>query len=309
MMTTNGSGNDGRGVGGVASLYPNGRLESPNTHRAIFGGGSGGRRSGVKYDIDDAFRASASSDESSTLYRVLLPSSLMGIFGMCIFPRLCRRITRFVIHSSTLHGGNMHSLSTLVDATSNFVSTIGLLYSILMGQVYGFLYGQQEVRGFFFQCATLRVRRAACRIAALRRRPRCPRRGRGGGGTRDSGERRGVIFVTSYHPTDPGRIARRLLLSVLFLILFRSLAIPPPTLPHTHTPRVQHPRTNISSHHLLPIPGAVSGPIRRGHRGEIAIGTGGIGIAGSGDVPHVPGIDIEVRTMRPPRRHDAVRQI
>ena len=33
----------------------------------------------------------------------------------------------------------------LNDAVTSFISLIGLLYSILVGQVFGFLYSQQEV--------------------------------------------------------------------------------------------------------------------------------------------------------------------
>ena len=57
------------------------------------------------------------------------------------FPTLCRRITKFVV-STTPPGST--DVGMIGDATSSFVGLVGLLYSILMGQVFGFLYGQQE---------------------------------------------------------------------------------------------------------------------------------------------------------------------
>jgi len=36
-------------------------------------------------------------------------------------------------------------IGMLGDAVASFISLVGLLYSILVGQVFGFLYSQQEV--------------------------------------------------------------------------------------------------------------------------------------------------------------------
>lgn len=38
----------------------------------------------------------------------------------------------------------------LSDVVTSFISLIGLLYSILMGQVFGFLYTQQEVSDILY---------------------------------------------------------------------------------------------------------------------------------------------------------------
>ena len=43
----------------------------------------------------------------------------------------------------------------LSDAVQSFISLVGLLYSILMGQVFGFLYSQQEVGYVFFHTVDL----------------------------------------------------------------------------------------------------------------------------------------------------------
>ncbi|KAL3806238.1 hypothetical protein ACHAXA_008222 [Cyclostephanos tholiformis] len=95
-------------------------------------------------DAADAIFAMKSStpsflEETQTLLRVLLPASASGILATYLFPTLCRHITKFVIETTS----GQH-VSMLGDATSSFVGLVGLLYSILMGQVFGFLYGQQE---------------------------------------------------------------------------------------------------------------------------------------------------------------------
>jgi hypothetical protein len=109
------------------------------------------RSSASSTDADYASTTTAAStvstatsflEEARTLLRVLLPASISGMFATCAFPSLCRTITEFVVRTTSAE-----LLGTLGDATSSFVGLVGLLYSILVGQVFGFLYGQQEVSG------------------------------------------------------------------------------------------------------------------------------------------------------------------
>ena len=77
--------------------------------------------------------------EVKTLIRVLLPAIVSGIIAAISLPALSRHVTKFVLRRG---GGDAGMLS---DVVTSFISLIGLLYSILMGQVFGFLYTQQEV--------------------------------------------------------------------------------------------------------------------------------------------------------------------
>ena len=63
---------------------------------------------------------------------------------MLVFPYLRRCVTAFALQG----GEAVATAASAVDATTSLVGTVGLLYSILMGQAYGFLYGQQEVRAY-----------------------------------------------------------------------------------------------------------------------------------------------------------------
>ena len=78
--------------------------------------------------------------EFTTLLRVLLPAIFSGILAFVSLPTICYYITNFIIK-----GGQQQQLGMLNDAVTSFISLIGLLYSILVGQVFGFLYSQQEV--------------------------------------------------------------------------------------------------------------------------------------------------------------------
>ncbi len=77
--------------------------------------------------------------EVKTLIRVLLPAIVSGIIAAISLPSLSQHVTKFVLRRG---GGGTGMLS---DVVTSFISLIGLLYSILMGQVFGFLYTQQEV--------------------------------------------------------------------------------------------------------------------------------------------------------------------
>lgn len=78
--------------------------------------------------------------EFTTLLRVLLPAIFSGILAFVSLPTICYYITNFI-----MKGGQQQQLGMLNDAVTSFISLIGLLYSILVGQVFGFLYSQQEV--------------------------------------------------------------------------------------------------------------------------------------------------------------------
>ena len=103
---------------------------------------TGGNSSNINFSI---LLASAISrrgrivSEVKTLLRVLLPAIVSGIIASMSLPALSQHVTKFVLRRG---GGGASMLS---DVVSSFISLIGLLYSILMGQVFGFLYTQQEV--------------------------------------------------------------------------------------------------------------------------------------------------------------------
>jgi hypothetical protein len=81
--------------------------------------------------------------ELKTFLRVLFPALLSGTAAFLSLPALCFRVSNFV--TRTTDPGKIGMLS---DAVQSFISLVGLLYSILMGQVFGFLYSQQEVSLF-----------------------------------------------------------------------------------------------------------------------------------------------------------------
>lgn len=85
-------------------------------------------------------RRSRFAFELKTFLRVLFPAVASGAAAFLALPALCFRVANFV-HRTT-DPGNIGMLS---DAVQSFISLVGLLYSILMGQVFGFLYSQQEV--------------------------------------------------------------------------------------------------------------------------------------------------------------------
>ena len=79
--------------------------------------------------------------ELSTLLRVLLPSLLAGTMATFALPMLSHRIANFI--TSTMDSSAQ--VGMLSDVVGSFIGLISLLYSILVGQVFGFLYSQQEV--------------------------------------------------------------------------------------------------------------------------------------------------------------------
>mmetsp|Transcript_26336 Transcript_26336/g.44947 ORF Transcript_26336/g.44947 Transcript_26336/m.44947 type:complete len:435 (-) Transcript_26336:280-1584(-) len=74
-----------------------------------------------------------------TLLRVLLPASLSGILAFLALPTLCGKIATFVLRVT-----DPARMGMLSEAVSSFIGLVGILYSILVGQVFGFLYSQQE---------------------------------------------------------------------------------------------------------------------------------------------------------------------
>jgi len=79
--------------------------------------------------------------EIQTLLRVLLPATICGLLSFLSLPIINTYITNFIIKYTTLP----NEINMLNDAVTSFISLVGLLYSILVGQVFGFLYSQQEV--------------------------------------------------------------------------------------------------------------------------------------------------------------------
>ncbi|KAL3784598.1 hypothetical protein HJC23_007054 [Cyclotella cryptica] len=77
--------------------------------------------------------------ELRTFLRVLFPAILSGTAAFLALPSLCFRVANFVTRT-TLPG----KIGMLSDTVQSFISLVGLLYSILVGQVFGFLYSQQE---------------------------------------------------------------------------------------------------------------------------------------------------------------------
>ena len=77
--------------------------------------------------------------EVKTLIRVLFPAIISGAVAFLTFPALNNQIATFVLKVT-----DPARISMLGDAVQSFISLIGLLYSILVGQVFGFLYSQQE---------------------------------------------------------------------------------------------------------------------------------------------------------------------
>jgi len=82
--------------------------------------------------------------EIQTLLRVLLPATICGLLSFISLPILNTYITKFIIKYTILP----NQINMLNDAVTSFISLVGLLYSILVGQVFGFLYSQQEVSLF-----------------------------------------------------------------------------------------------------------------------------------------------------------------
>mmetsp|Transcript_8961 Transcript_8961/g.13319 ORF Transcript_8961/g.13319 Transcript_8961/m.13319 type:complete len:385 (-) Transcript_8961:817-1971(-) len=77
--------------------------------------------------------------ELKTLIRVLFPAIISGAIAYATLPALNNQIATFVLKVS-----DPGKISMLGDAVQSFISLVGLLYSILVGQVFGFLYSQQE---------------------------------------------------------------------------------------------------------------------------------------------------------------------
>ena len=77
--------------------------------------------------------------EVKTLIRVLFPAIISGAIAFTTLPTLNNQIATFVLKVT-----DPVKISMLGDAVQSFISLVGLLYSILVGQVFGFLYSQQE---------------------------------------------------------------------------------------------------------------------------------------------------------------------
>jgi len=116
------------GYGGGSSSSSSTRLEA-TTSSIIHNNNNG---------IDD--RTSRILFEIRTLLRVLLPAILSGLIALLTLPAMCFRVANFVTRTMD------HAKIGMLEGTvQSFISLVGLLYSILVGQVFGFLYSQQEV--------------------------------------------------------------------------------------------------------------------------------------------------------------------
>lgn len=78
-----------------------------------------------------------------TLFRVFLPSVAAGILSSALFPLAASALTGCSgrIPALVPASGLSNAASAFVQ---QFLAVMGLLYSILMGQTYGFVYSQQE---------------------------------------------------------------------------------------------------------------------------------------------------------------------
>ena len=79
------------------------------------------------------------SRQFRTLLRVGFPSAVAGVAATLVFPALTRL-------ACTVNSAQTFALLTpaATDYTGQFLSVIGLLYSLLVGQTYSFVYSQQE---------------------------------------------------------------------------------------------------------------------------------------------------------------------
>ena len=80
------------------------------------------------------------SRQFRTLLRVGFPSVVAGVVATLIFPALAR------LACTVTNSAQVFTLLTpaATDYTGQFLSVIGLLYSLLVGQTYSFVYSQQE---------------------------------------------------------------------------------------------------------------------------------------------------------------------
>jgi len=98
--------------------------------------------SSSSYDNTNPFPARRERilSELQTLLRVLLPATFSGMAAFLALPTICFRVANFVTRVT-----DPAKIGMLSDAVGTFISLVGILYSILMGQVFGFLYSQKEV--------------------------------------------------------------------------------------------------------------------------------------------------------------------
>ena len=80
------------------------------------------------------------SRQFRTLFRVGFPSVVAGVAATLIFPALAR------LACTVTNSAQTFTILTpaATDYTGQFLSVIGLLYSLLVGQTYSFVYSQQE---------------------------------------------------------------------------------------------------------------------------------------------------------------------
>lgn len=103
-----------------------------NNHHVFVGRNSGALRMSSKSDeceLEEDQGLSSKQLQFLTMLRVSIPSILAGWLATKFFPSLVKLYPRASVTS---------------DFVGNFLSVVGLLYSLLVGQTYGFVYSQQE---------------------------------------------------------------------------------------------------------------------------------------------------------------------
>mmetsp|Transcript_20491 Transcript_20491/g.44474 ORF Transcript_20491/g.44474 Transcript_20491/m.44474 type:complete len:415 (-) Transcript_20491:279-1523(-) len=135
--------------GAVRLAVPRSMLPAPSTSRDGISSITG-RTHSTHLQSTTAAAATYSADpfptrrerilfELKTFLRVLLPATLSGITAFLALPAICFQVANFVTRVT-----DPAKIGMLSDVVSSFISLVGLLYSILVGQVFGFLYSQQE---------------------------------------------------------------------------------------------------------------------------------------------------------------------
>jgi hypothetical protein len=91
-------------------------------------------------EYDDVLERDSNKEQFITLLRVGIPSILAGIAGFLLFPALALSLASLMNDAGVFAVLSQDSSQFV----QNFLTVSGLLFSILVGQTYYFMYGQQE---------------------------------------------------------------------------------------------------------------------------------------------------------------------
>ena len=94
----------------------------------------------VTLEYDDVLERDSSKEQLITLLRVGIPSMLAGVVAFLLFPALALTLAS-VMNDAGVFAVLSQDSSQFVQ---NFLTVSSLLFSILVGQTYYFMYGQQE---------------------------------------------------------------------------------------------------------------------------------------------------------------------